>query len=126
MTERIAFPGWKTPEEVIEIFHHSDMLFMPSLSEGLPVTGIQGMASGLALVLSDAGGNPEIVKEGVNGFIHAPNDTAAYAATLRRLLLNPAELLQIRRNSLNAAAEFDIGKTAERYLSVFEQISQKK
>ncbi len=126
LTERIAFPGWKTPEEVIEIFHHSDMLFMPSLSEGLPVTGIQGMASGLALVLSDAGGNPEIVKEGVNGFIHAPNDTAAYAATLRRLLFNPAELLQIRRNSLNAAAEFDIGKTAERYLSVFEQISQKK
>ncbi len=122
LTDRIAFPGWKTPEEVIEIFHDSDILFMPSTSEGLPVTGIQGMASGLALVLSDAGGNPEIVKEGVNGFVHAPHDTAAYAATLRRLLQNPAELLRIRRSSLTAAAEFDIRKTAGDYLRVFESV----
>lgn len=121
LKERIAFPGWKTPEEVVEIFHHSDILFMPSLTEGLPVTGIQGMASGLALVLSNAGGNPEIVKEGVNGFVHAPDDTAAYAATLRRLLENPDELLQIRRSSLTAAADFDIRKTAEAYLKVFEE-----
>ena len=122
LQDRIAFPGWKTPEEVIEIFHNSDILFMPSLTEGLPVTGIQGMASGLALMLSSAGGNPEIVTEGVNGFIHEPDNTEGYAADFRKLLTDPFLLLKIRKNSVSAAASFDIRETAAKYLKLFETV----
>ena len=122
LTERITFAGWKTPEEVIETFHHSDILFMPSLTEGLPVTGIQGMASGLALLLSNAGGNPEIIHEGENGFVHAPSDTEGFSRDLRKLLTEPDTLMKMRRFSLKQAAEFDIKKTAEDYLKVFREI----
>lgn len=120
MTERIELPGWKTPEEVISIFHQSDILFMPSTTEGLPVTGIQGMASGLALLLSNAGGNPEIITVGENGFIHDPDDTAGFSADIRALLTDPDLLLKMRKNSLARAADFDIKKTAADYLKVFE------
>ena len=122
LSDRVAFPGWKTPEEVIEIFHHSDILFMPSRSEGLPVTGIQGMASGLALVLSNAGGTPEIIKEGVNGFVQAPDDTKTYAHNLRTLLTDSDRLLKMRYASLELAASFDIHKTAADYLKAFNKI----
>lgn len=122
LEDRVSFPGWRKPEEVIEIFHRSDILFMPSLNEGLPVTGIQGMASGLALLLSNAGGNPEIISEGVNGFVHDPNDTQSFAADLRSLLTDPEKLLEMRRNSLEKAADFDIKKTAEEYLKVFNEV----
>ena len=122
---RIEFPGWKTPEEVIDIFHHSDILFMPSLTEGLPVTGIQGMASGMALLLSNAGGNPEIIREGSNGFIHDPEDTEGFAKDLRTLLQDPDLLLKMRKNSLEQAASFDIRRTAADYLKVFEEVLEK-
>ena len=122
MTERIELPGWKTPEEVISIFHRSDILFMPSTTEGLPVTGIQGMASGLALLLSNAGGNPEIITEGENGFVHAPDDTAGFSKDLRRLLTDADLLLQMRTKSLRLAENFDIKKTAADYLNVFETL----
>ena len=122
MTERIELPGWKTPEEVIGIFHRSDILFMPSTTEGLPVTGIQGMASGLALLLSNAGGNPEIITEGENGFVHDPDDTAGFSKDLRRLLSDAHLLLQMRTNSLRLAENFDIKKTAADYLKVFETL----
>ena len=122
LSGRFTFPGWKTPEEVIEIFHRSDILFMPSLTEGLPVTGIQGMASGLALVLSNAGGNPEIVTEGENGFVHEPNDTEGYAADIRKLLTDPELLLKIREKSAASAAAFDIRQTAEAYLDLFKEV----
>ena len=125
IADRISFPGWKTPEEVIGIFHHSDILFMPSLTEGLPVTGIQGMASGLALLLSSAGGNPEIISEGKNGFIHDPNDTDGFAADLRILLTDRERLTQMRQASLELAAGFDIKKTAADYLRVFEEVLNK-
>ena len=95
---------------------------MPSLTEGLPVTGIQGMASGLALMLSSAGGNPEIVTEGVNGFIHEPDNTEGYAADFRKLLTDPFLLLKIRKNSVSAAASFDIRETAAKYLKLFETV----
>ena len=123
---RIEFPGWKTPEEVIDIFHHSDILFMPSLTEGLPVTGIQGMASGLALLLSNAGGNPEIIREGSNGFIHDPEDTEGFAKDLRTLLQDPDLLLKMRKKSLEQAASFDIRKTADDYLKVIEEVLENK
>ena len=122
MTERIELPGWKTPEEVIGIFHRSDILFMPSTTEGLPVTGIQGMASGLALLLSNAGGNPEIITEGENGFVHDPDDTAGFSKDLRRLLSDAHLLMQMRTKSLILAENFDIKKTAADYLKVFETL----
>lgn len=122
LTDRISFPGWKTPEEVIGIFHNSDILFMPSLTEGLPVTGIQGMASGLALLVSNAGGNPEIITEGENGFIHDPHDTDGFAADLRKLLDNSQRLTEMRKRSLELAADFDIRKTAADYLRVFNEV----
>ncbi len=122
LTDRISFPGWKTPEEVIEIFHHADILFMPSRTEGLPVTGIQGMACGLALLLSDAGGNPEIITIGQNGYIHAPDDTEGFAKDFRFLLSEPEKLLKMRRKSLARAAAFDIKNTAAEYLKVFREV----
>lgn len=122
---KINFTGWKTPEEVIDIFHSSDILFMPSLTEGLPVTGIQGMASGLALFLSNAGGNPEIIRDGENGFIHEPNDTDGFSRDLISLLSDKDKLLNIRKTSVRMAANFDIQKTAEDYLSVFREILDK-
>ncbi|MBR6089552.1 MAG: glycosyltransferase family 4 protein [Anaerolineaceae bacterium] len=126
ITDRLSLPGWKTPEEVIDIFHRSDILFMPSTSEGLSVTGIQGMASGLALLLSNAGGNPEIIKEGWNGSVFEPDDTAGYTAALRKMLSDPDLLLRMRNNSCEMAASFDIRKTAADYLKVFDSVLQKK
>ena len=83
------------------------------------------MASGLALLLSNAGGNPEIISEGKNGFVHDPNDTEGFAKDLRMLLTSPDRLMEMRKNSLELAAAFDIRKTAEAYLNVFEEVLKK-
>lgn len=126
LTDRIDFPGWVSPEEVVEKFHQSDILFLPSLYEGLPVVGIQAMASGLALLMSNAGGNPEIVIQGKNGFINAPEDTEGFVRDLRFMLENPDELMKVRKNSVEIAAKFDISRTAEMYLQKFINVLNHK
>ncbi|RMD61637.1 glycosyltransferase family 1 protein, partial [Candidatus Parcubacteria bacterium] len=65
---RFILPGWVTPEEVLQWFDRSDILFMPSLSEGLPVVGVQALAKGLAIVASRVGGFVDLVRDGENGF----------------------------------------------------------
>ena len=69
LEDRVKMPGWVTPAEVKRVFQSSDILFMPSLSEGLPVVGVQALASGLAFIVSEIGGFSDLVVNGENGFL---------------------------------------------------------
>jgi len=122
MTERFELPGWVTPDDVIEKFSRSDILFMPSLSEGLPVVGVQALAKGLALVVSNIGGFLDLVDNGRNGFLIDIHDHALFVSTLRSLLSNPEALLQCRKASLQKAIDFDIVRIIERYEKIFREI----
>ena len=110
---RIKLPGWVTPAEVIEWFRKSDILFMPSLSEGLPVVGVQALAMGLAMVVSNIGGFVDLVNENKNGFLISDNDE--YEKVLRKLLNNPEELLSFREASREKAESFSLKKIVETY-----------
>lgn len=113
--DRIILTGWVPPEAVLGWYRQGDLLFMPSLSEGLPVVGVQAMAYGLALVLSRAGGNPELVEEGENGFLFNPGDGKGFANGLRALLSDPRRLLAARQSSRRLAERFDLAKIVGDY-----------
>lgn len=124
LEDRCTLIGWKTPEEVIEYFKHSDILFMPSLSEGFPVTGVQASALGLALVVSRAGGFPEIVIHGENGFVLDAYDTQAMHTALRELLVDQEKLLNARLRSRELASRYDLNQIAKEYLQIFQEVAE--
>ena len=121
LQERFTLPGWVTPQEVVDCYRNSDIYFMPSLSEGLPVVGVQSMAMGLALVLGAAGGNMELVDNGVNGFLYDPHDRDGFAGALRELLSNSARLLVMRQASRRMAERFDLNVVVADYEVLFTQ-----
>src|SRR5688572_9359794 len=89
LADRVSFPGWVTPEDVLDAFACSDILALPSRSEGLSVVAVQALGMGLALVLSDAGGNGELLADGKNGFLFPNGDVDALTLALKKLLENP-------------------------------------
>ncbi|MBT3315607.1 MAG: glycosyltransferase family 4 protein [Anaerolineae bacterium] len=114
LQDRITLPGWVTPPEVIAWFRKSDILFMPSLSEGLPVVGVQALAMGLAMVVSNIGGFVDLVDKGKNGFLI--NDDSDYEKALRKLLSDTTgELLSFRKASREKAEEFSLEKIVASY-----------
>jgi len=125
LEDRFAFPGWVTPDEVMEYFGKSDILFMPSLSEGLPVVGVQALAKGLAIVASRIGGFVDLVDEDQNGYLIEPRDIAGFKLRLQETLTNSARLLSLRQASLEKAKAFDISRIAEQYEKIFTEVLTK-
>lgn len=125
LSDRFSFPGWVTPADVLNAFTESDILVLPSRSEGLSVVGVQALGLGLALVLSDAGGNRELVQDGVNGFLFPVGDLQALASALEKLLRNGSTLEAARQKSLQLARTFDLETIVTQYETLFESIQRR-
>ncbi len=119
---RFVLTGWVTPDEVMKQFEQSDILFMSSLSEGLPVVGVQALSKGLAIVASRVGGFVDLVDENQNGYLIEVRDRTGFKSRLQELLTNPSRLLSLRQASLKKANSFEITQIAERYEKIFEEI----
>ncbi len=126
LDDRIELPGWISPHEVDEALLKCDILLMPSLREGMPMVGLQGLASGLALVMSDVGACPDMVNTEKNGFLIEVGNEKGYAHALRILLSDPNKLRQFKKNSLQKAAEFNIRKVIISYKNVYQSILKGK
>ena len=124
LAERFRLPGWVTPEQVLDEFAHSDMLVLPSRSEGLSVVGVQALGMGLAVLASAAGGNLELVREGENGFLFPVGDVEALAERLSRLLGDPFMLQSARAKSLEMAGKFDLAAIVSRYEHIFSTVQK--
>lgn len=122
LSERFTLPGWVKTEEVISCFKQSDILLMPSLSEGLSVVGVQALAAGLAIVANNVGGFSDLVDAGQNGILVEPGDVETLKDGLRRYLSSPELLRNARLSSLTVARKFDIKLIADKYEAIFNHI----
>jgi glycosyltransferase involved in cell wall biosynthesis len=100
LADRVTLPGWVGPAEVDALLGSADILVLPSLSENLPMSVIEGMAAGLAVVTTPVGAVPDIVTDEVSGLIVPPADVPALTEALRRVITD-ADL----RDRLGRAAQ---------------------
>jgi len=94
---------------------------LPSLGEGISNTILEAMASGLPVIATAVGGNPELVAAGETGALFAPGDDAGLARTLLDYAADPE-----RRRREGAAArqhierDFSLVRMAAAYQAVYE------
>ena len=89
VAERVRFLGIR--RDVAEILQAVDVFALTSASEAASLTLLEAMASGLPVVVTDVGGNPEIVRQGIDGHLVARGDDAAAAKALLQVLDHPDE-----------------------------------
>ncbi len=123
LADRFWLPGWVSPEHVLAEFARSDLLVLPSSSEGLSVVGVQALGMGLAMLLSTAGGNLELVKEGENGFLFPIGDVDMLTDRLKFLIENPSMLQSAQQKSRLMAKKFDLAAIISHYELVFSSLS---
>jgi glycosyltransferase involved in cell wall biosynthesis len=126
MEDRIDLPGWMSQEEVMTCFAKSDVLFMPSFTEGLPIVGLQALVLGLAIVATRVGGFVELVDPGYNGYLIENAVGDGFSEPLRDLLSSPEKLLAFRKASIEKASQFDIRRIVNSYDKLFNEILEEK
>lgn len=108
----VRLTGWR--RDVPEILRCLDVLVLTSLWEGLPRVYLEALASGVPVVGTRVDGAPEVIHEGVTGFLVEAGDVRALADRVLYLLAHPEEAQQMGRNGQKLPREFDIHEMVRR------------
>jgi len=110
ISARVHFAGWR--RDLAPIYRELDVVALSSDNEGTPVAIIEAFASGRAVVSTDVGGVPDLVRDGVDGILVPPRDAERLAAALTRVCGDTA----LRERMGAAAREHAAGFRVERLL----------
>ena len=113
--ENVRFLGKQ--DAVEEILSVSDLFIMPSESESFGLAALEAMACKVPVITSNAGGLPELVINGVTGFMDNVGDIEAMAAHAIYILKDDQQLEAFKEGALNRAKEFELSLI----LPVYEQ-----
>jgi glycosyltransferase involved in cell wall biosynthesis len=118
LEDRVRLTGER--HDVPDLLAAADVFVLSSESEGLPVSVLEAMATGLPVVASRVGGLPELIVDGETGLLVEPRDPDALAAALERLVADRA-----LRRELGAAgrayaeAHFDPESFARAHVNLY-------
>jgi colanic acid/amylovoran biosynthesis glycosyltransferase len=139
MTERLGVVphvkllGWKTQEEVYRLLQEAHILMAPSVTssdgdqEGIPNVVKEAMVSGLPVISTLHSGIPELVADGISGFLVPERDVDSLADSLTYLIDHPEAWAEMGRQGRHIVKDrFDITKLNNRLLEIYKGLSANK
>ncbi|MBN1869504.1 MAG: glycosyltransferase [Candidatus Omnitrophica bacterium] len=121
LSDRILFTGIMT--DTVSVYSSLDIFVLTSLTEGVPLTVLEAMASKLPVVATRVGGIPQIIEDGRTGLLIDAQDTEALRAKIGQLIQDPAK----RRQLGDAAqafviANYSLQRMCNAYREVYEEV----
>ncbi len=95
LSERIVFVGEQDFSNIPKIFSSLSLVVALSENEGFGLTILEAMSSGAAVLASEAGAWPEVIRQGVDGYVVPVNDLAAVKDKMALLLSDEQKLAQM-------------------------------
>jgi glycosyltransferase involved in cell wall biosynthesis len=103
---------------------HFDLLVLPSYTEGMPNVVLEAFGAGVPVVGTAVGGTPEIIEDGVSGYLVPPGDPDTMAERILDALENPDALPEMGRlGRLCVQEKFGFATQAAMYQEAFEELS---
>ena len=120
--DRISVPGWVDSAGVEALLDAANILVLPSLSENLPMSVIEALAHGAAVICTPVGALPDIIEHERTGLIVKPGDVEGLASALDRLI-EDSDLRRRLGEAGNALhrTRLDIEVCAERLVAIWTE-----
>jgi sugar transferase (PEP-CTERM/EpsH1 system associated) len=120
LQSQVWLPGAR--DDIPQVLRALDVFVLPSLNEGISNTILEAMASGLPVVATRVGGNPELVEADKSGFLPAGNDVGELAeALLRYADSTELRVLHGRRGRARVESHFSLAAMASAYLRTYDE-----
>lgn len=117
---------WGRRDDIADIFYSAYAVCLPSYREGLPKVLIEAAAAGKAIITNDVPGCRDIVQNGDNGLLVAPNDSAKLAEAIEKLLDDPELCEKMGRRGREIFMErFTMEQVVNAHLSVYNSLACK-
>ncbi len=88
LTDKVMLLGYKTSDEIFILLKQSTAMILASRSEGIPVSLMEAMALGTPVIATRIMGIPELVEDGVSGFLFEVDDVYALVEKIEKILKN--------------------------------------
>lgn len=118
--QNVILTGYQSnPVQYMNIF---DVFLLSSLSEGTSMTLLEAMSLGKPCVVTDAGGNAEVIEDGYNGFVTPNNNSEAFSNAIIKLLKSDSLIVMPGKAKHRFEEKFSVSKMVhafrERYLKL--------
>ena len=121
--DRVRFLGERS--DVPDLMRESDLYLNVSLYEGMPLTLLEAMASGLPIIATDVPGNRELVTDGENGQKAPLGDAQAIARTIAQALSNADLYRRLSEGAIAKSKDFSIESTASKHRDLYLSLTTK-
>lgn len=118
LKEKLIFLGFR--DDVREIIQLLDVACLSSISEGTPITILEAMACSKPTVVTDVGGCPEVVQNGVTGYVVPPRDPVALSKAIDQILSDSALAGQMGEAGLaRVRSEYSVQTNLSRLIELY-------
>ena len=106
LSELVTYEGWVSGDKKHKCLQWADVYILPSYNEGLPIAVLEAMAYGKPVISTTVGGIPEVISQGINGFLIRPGDTKSLTSAIKNLINNPEKINSMGLESKKAVKPF--------------------
>lgn len=128
LPNRVTFHGPATMAQVKEAMFAADLVVVPSVtdslnrSEGIPVVSMEALAAGCPVIASRLSGIPELIEDGVTGYLFPPGDDAALASRIAHVLDTPQEAASVAAaGRARVLQDYNLDRNAADLLALIER-----
>jgi len=123
VAQRIHFLPFISPDGLPSAYDHCEVFAMPSRGEGFGLVFIEAMARGRPVIGGAHGGTPEIIDDGIHGFLVPHGDVAQLADRLRRLLANDSLRREMGAQALaRVRRDFTFGRFSSELAAILDEL----
>lgn len=122
LDNRVKLLGKVSTEEKYKLLLLSEIFVLPSLHEGFGIVILEAMSVGLPVIVTNNGGQTDIVLDGINGFLIPICNAEKIAEKILQLYLNPQLREKMSLNNIDRIKNFSIENTCNKYNFLFQQL----
>jgi glycosyltransferase involved in cell wall biosynthesis len=120
----VYFAGFR--DDMASVYAGLDLMVMPSLDEGLPMTLLEAMAAKRAVIASAVGAVPEVIDHGHSGLLVEPGNVDDLEQSMLLLLNDPSLRNRIAENARESVSRFSSDRMARNYLDFYERMGHRQ